>query len=181
MKNIKFSSNTKNEKLFKNTYWGNFELSKENNKYEDFEQIFKNRDLFVDEYKIVKNTEKKQRFICEYLKHLEKTQKMDHTEVYIDSDGKYIIVNSPYGEEKQIKGFEMIYKLYASSATTYIKKITKEEMKNEIGGKTQKEFMKDFIEKEKGKIYTCEICKGTYSYFNKSTHIRTKRHLKFIE
>ena len=42
---------------------------------------------------------------------------------------------------------------------------------------------KKFIEENKDKIkekIECVICKGSYTYFNKSKHNKTKRHLKFI-
>lgn len=181
MKNIKFSDNTQNAKLFKNTYWGQFEIGNEHNKFEDFEQIFKNRDIFVNEYNIVKNTEKKTNLINDYLKYLDsQILNFDHSEVYKNIDGQYVIVISPYNIGQELEGFIKIYELYNNEATTYVKKITKEEMKNEMSKKTQKEFMKEFIERQKDKKYTCELCKGSYTYFNKSTHIKTKRHLKFI-
>jgi len=42
---------------------------------------------------------------------------------------------------------------------------------------------KKFIENNKDKIkekIECNICKGSYTYFNKSKHNKTKRHVKFI-
>ena len=42
-----------------------------------------------------------------------------------------------------------------------------------------KKFIEDNKDKIKQKI-ECVICKGSYTYFNKSKHNKTKRHLKFI-
>jgi len=31
------------------------------------------------------------------------------------------------------------------------------------------------------KKFTCELCGGKYTYFNKSHHLKTKKHLKTVE
>jgi len=51
-----------------------------------------------------------------------------------------------------------------------------EEIKKE--SRTRK-FINSKGESLKQKI-TCELCKGTYTYFNKSHHYSTKRHKMFI-
>lgn len=33
---------------------------------------------------------------------------------------------------------------------------------------------------ERSKNLDCEICRGSYNYYSKSRHIRSKRHLKFL-
>jgi len=46
-----------------------------------------------------------------------------------------------------------------------------------------KKYLKKFIEKNKDEInkkITCPICFSTYSYFNKSKHFKTKRHLTLL-
>lgn len=48
----------------------------------------------------------------------------------------------------------------------------------------KKNYIKKFIEKNKERIKEkteCPICYSTYTYFNKSKHIKTKRHLKCLE
>lgn len=40
---------------------------------------------------------------------------------------------------------------------------------------------KKFMEKVKGIKYECEVCKGKYSYYAKSEHNKTKKHLKALE
>ena len=47
----------------------------------------------------------------------------------------------------------------------------------------QKKYNQTFMEKHKEKLRVknqCFLCKGEYSYYNKSKHNKTKRHLKFI-
>lgn len=44
----------------------------------------------------------------------------------------------------------------------------------------QKQYNKNFCEKHKGRIRTkttCDVCCGTYTYFNKSKHLKTQKHL----
>jgi len=45
-------------------------------------------------------------------------------------------------------------------------------------------YVRKFIEKNKDVINNkieCPICYSTYTYFNKSKHLKTKRHLKMLE
>jgi hypothetical protein len=45
--------------------------------------------------------------------------------------------------------------------------------------KYNKVYYKKFIEKNKDKIHekiTCEVCSGKYTYFNKSRHLKSKKH-----
>jgi hypothetical protein len=47
----------------------------------------------------------------------------------------------------------------------------------------KKNYVRKFIEKNKTKISEkniCPICYSTYTYFNKSKHIKTKRHLTMV-
>lgn len=49
----------------------------------------------------------------------------------------------------------------------------------EVIKKTQKEYRNVFNEKNKERIeqqQKCELCGGTYTYFNKSKHNKTKLH-----
>lgn len=183
MENKKFSEITENKKMYNNTYWGQFKLDETHNKYEDFKEIFENRNKFINDYNIVKNVKKSLKNIEKYIKHLENNKiRLDHVECYLDKNGNYIFVNSPYtSDETLIKGFDKIYKLYANEAITFIKITSKEEIKNEMKvNKTKKEIMKDFYNKHL-ETYTCEICLGKYKYFNKYHHLKTGRHLKFLE
>lgn len=52
---------------------------------------------------------------------------------------------------------------------------------NETKKLKNKGYLKKFIAKNKDKInekIECPICYSTYSYFNKSKHYKTKRHIK---
>ena len=47
----------------------------------------------------------------------------------------------------------------------------------------QNKYNKTFIEKNMEKIHTkhvCEVCCGSYTYFNKSKHLRSKKHLDLL-
>lgn len=48
---------------------------------------------------------------------------------------------------------------------------------------TSTKYVKKFKENNKEKIkekITCDVCLSTYTYFNKYTHFKTKRHLTFL-
>ena len=45
--------------------------------------------------------------------------------------------------------------------------------------KAQQKYYKNFTEKNKDKIiekHTCEACGGSYTYFNKTKHNKSKKH-----
>jgi hypothetical protein len=47
----------------------------------------------------------------------------------------------------------------------------------------QKKYNRKFCETHSEKIHAkteCEICGGSFTYFNKSKHLKTQRHLKMI-
>lgn len=47
----------------------------------------------------------------------------------------------------------------------------------------QKEYNKRFNQKNKEKVkmkHICDICLGSYTYFNKSKHFKSLRHLAFV-
>jgi len=49
--------------------------------------------------------------------------------------------------------------------------------------KCSKDYYNTFIEKNKDKIntqITCDVCFGTYTYFNRHKHNNTKRHIKCL-
>ena len=63
-----------------------------------------------------------------------------------------------------------------------IKKRGRGRPKNEIKKKSV-EYVRDFINKNKEKInesIKCEICGGSYSYFNKSRHQKSDKHIKYV-
>lgn len=47
-----------------------------------------------------------------------------------------------------------------------------------------KEYMNNFVKKNENKIKEssiCEVCGGSYKYFNKSHHKRSAKHLKILQ
>lgn len=178
-----FYQNAKYLKFFSPTYWSRFKIDTINNKLEYFDELFDNRNNFIEEYDINKKYGKKTKLINDYLEFLkEKKIVLDHVEVFQDKNKNFIIINSPYGKDCEIEGFQKIYKLYSDDVQTFVKKITKDEIKNEMGkkNKSQKEMMKKFYNCHK-ETKECEICHGSYQYFNKYHHIKTERHKKFVK
>lgn len=51
---------------------------------------------------------------------------------------------------------------------------------NEQLKKTQTDYNKKFMDKEKDKKYKCDICEREFSYYAKSKHLKTKYH-KFAQ
>ena len=106
---------TKYPLLYKKTYWGKIN-------YEDnLKNIIRNRNIFIENLSIIKYLTKVPQYISnEYVKY----DFIDHVEVYLTSDKKYIIISSPYNESKKeyykyrwIK----INRLYNNSAHTWMK------------------------------------------------------------
>ena len=44
--------------------------------------------------------------------------------------------------------------------------------------KTNKDYSKKFYEKNKDIEIQCKICAGTYRYYNKSRHVKSKKHVQ---
>ena len=123
---------TKYPKVFENTWWGQsvYDIPEKN--------IIENRNLFVEEFNILK----KKTFLKKLNNFgwLEKddSRSFDHNESYIDKEGNYILITSPYMviHDGQInrpevfkflteKGFVVYDRLYNNNATTFIKKVKK--------------------------------------------------------
>jgi len=48
----------------------------------------------------------------------------------------------------------------------------------------QREYNRRFIEKNAERIHTktvCDVCCGSYTYFNKSKHLKSARHIRLVE
>lgn len=59
-----------------------------------------------------------------------------------------------------------------------IKKVSKEKSKYD-----QNKYNKNFLEKNRNKIkekVLCDICCGSYTYFNKSKHLNSKKHQNIV-
>jgi hypothetical protein len=56
--------------------------------------------------------------------------------------------------------------------------------KTKFGQYNNKEYYKNFKEKNQDKIHQvnyCNLCQGKYSYFNKSHHNNSRKHIKAFE
>lgn len=125
-----FYKQTKYPNIFKNTYWGGFDLDDHNNMHE----IFNNRNQFIQDFKIkkintsLKNTAK----VNEILSCLPNSNGIDHLEIYEDIDKNIIVVLSPYMDINSNDvlmmntfGFKNIYQLYFKDAISFVMKIQK--------------------------------------------------------
>jgi hypothetical protein len=64
------------------------------------------------------------------------------------------------------------------------KKLVKKEYKGKTYFYDQNKYNKTFYEKHKNDVnakITCECCGGTYSYYNKTKHIKSKKHIFHVE
>lgn len=128
---IKLGNKTNYPKIFL-CYWANMGYSNE------YDEIIENRNNFIEQYNIKKIANHKLKFIQNFKLDLYRSANsslFDHLEIYQDNNDKYVILNSPYGEqnEKLINAdWEVINPLYSQSATTYIKILNKADM-NKMG------------------------------------------------
>lgn len=115
--------------IFKNVYWGHFKEPIEKN-------IIENRNNFIKEFDIIKKKDLTKKLDNFGWEESDNDRMFDHRECYIDKNGNYILIISPYavinqGEIRRSdiylsliqKGFIVYDRLYANSATTFIKKI----------------------------------------------------------
>lgn len=114
---------TKYPKIYSKSYWGNFLLSKIHmylkNRF-NTKQMIHNRNLFVEQYNIVKYKKPRRNFENE-IAHYRYT---DHNEYYQDKDGNYLHVfsNHPCKDHMRLyDDYTIIYPLYAENQTTFIK------------------------------------------------------------
>lgn len=124
----KYYELTKYPNIFKNTYWGDFFINNCNND----NNIFTNRNEFVEKYNIKKNVSISDipNYIYKEFENLGSAR--DHIECYLTNDNKYILVSSPYNNYNNNiyhdNGFLSYEKLY-NSAYTYIKIINNKSKK----------------------------------------------------
>ena len=89
MKNYKL---TKYPLLYRRTYWGKIDYE------ETYKNIIMNRNIFIENLNIKKYLTKIPKYISnEYINY----DFIDHVEVYLTNDKKYIIISSPYNEYKE--------------------------------------------------------------------------------
>ena len=124
-----YSDYTKYPNIFKNVYWGNFEMndtSEASTRRENFQEICTNRNRFVEEYNIIKQYSKPATKVRE--KILDDLYPWcRHIEYYKTNDKKTIVVFSKFVEKDNEhkaylnKGYEHIYPIYAKDQNTYVK------------------------------------------------------------
>ena len=115
-----YADQTAYPKIFSKVYWGWSEMSEQ---LEDI--IVSNRNRFITDFDIVRYKSKSK--IPAYIDIIINPSYIDHSEVYHNTDGDYVIISSPYGshkaEEHLEKGWTEIYPIYATHARTFIKKV----------------------------------------------------------
>jgi len=144
-------------KIFEHCYWGNFGYDTVN------EDILDNRIKFLNEYKIVKAANGKYpQYVLQWAhhgliglshwEHVNHNGLLDHSEEYIDEDGNFIFVFSPYGDsikcydsrENSIDlintaGWELLeYNIYSNQALTFVLRVDKKEIKVKIDEERRK-------------------------------------------
>lgn len=173
---MSYSSKTEYNKIFENTYWGKFSLQgRKEEDIKELEEVVKNRNQFVKDYDIKKIVLKKPVKLREYITNMEKSNVLDHVEVYEQNNNNYLILNSPYDpDEKKVPDMEKVYKLY-NHAKSFIKIVKRDELKRN----NKKDYMNAFYgrhqELKKNDII-CDVCGLPYKYFNKTKHLKTKLH-----
>jgi|SaaInlStandDraft_7_1057024.scaffolds.fasta_scaffold54300_2 hypothetical protein len=121
------SSITNHDKLYKDTYWGNFGSDCESCSL----QIIQNRDDFATNYKLKKYVESMPQYIqSEFLKQ---GCSFDHGECYTTMNDTYVIISNPYcceDEEYVRLGWIPYNNLYSNFTCTYVKEIPMRTKKN---------------------------------------------------
>ena len=116
---MRYYNNTNYPNIFKETYWGNFDL--ETTDLLSMKNIFYSRNKFVDDFKIKKSTRKYPQWVENEKSHRD----FDHVEVYKDIHNQYVIIFSNYhskiDEIANNHKFKKYSPLYRDDATTYIK------------------------------------------------------------
>ncbi|MCH8486856.1 MAG: hypothetical protein LAT75_08320 [Candidatus Cyclonatronum sp.] len=107
----RYSDLTKYPKLFKNSYWGSFQVDKDPPEKE----IVSNRNRFSEEYELIS-------FICSERPKVG-SKLFDHCELYKSKNG-FTFITSPYDEnsnDAERFGLTKYLKLYHPASNTYIK------------------------------------------------------------
>ncbi len=117
-------------KLFKRTYWGNFQTEHEE---EDHSIFFKHRNDFVRLFNITRQVTLIPQYVNQHLQMLrdQKMRLVDHVECYYTREKYYVLVVNPYCEPGQVDyeqrveaaakvGFQRYKTIYNSGTTTFI-------------------------------------------------------------
>lgn len=161
-----FYEYTKYPKIYKKTYWGQFETIKDPLYCNVDFNIINNRNEFVEEF----NIDRKCKFTKKFFKNNAKFKDymsnepsvFDHIEAYRDKNNHYVIVVSPYGRCDDFLydlGFTRLYNLYSHSSCSYVICLDKNTKYDQFQHRF-KDFIHDFNEYEEDKN-NCNHCNGT--------------------
>ncbi len=130
-----YAEMTNYPKIYNCTYWGRFKWGKhcESQKEEErMQEVIKNRNRFIDDCGIKKVLpySKQTKKLTAYVEWLKTRNQIDHLEIYLDKHNDYVLINSPYGNsDDQVPDMQKFYTMY-NDATTFVKILPKEELKN---------------------------------------------------
>lgn len=121
-----YSTLTKYPSIFDNCYWGNF-TAENAGAVEHLAALLNNRNAFVERNNVVKRVSRNDE--PEYVKRAYATSlRLDHVELYRDSNKNWLVINSPYGAGSDVSvaafvaaGWTKIDDLYGAGATTFMK------------------------------------------------------------
>jgi len=111
-----FAECTHHPSIFKDTYWGRFKLDDSDG---DIFPMFLNRNKIARKFKLKRSVPKPN--LKPYI---------DHSELYLNYDGHYVMLCSPYENSTDIdwlqrNGFKETIKIYAPNARTFYMKFYK--------------------------------------------------------
>ena len=124
-----YSTLTKYPSIFDNCYWGNF-TAENAGAVEHLAALLNNRNAFVERNNVVKRVSREDE--PEYVKRAYATSlRLDHVELYRDSNKNWLVINSPYGAHSDASvaafvaaGWTKIDDLYGGGATTFMKVVS---------------------------------------------------------
>lgn len=115
-----YADKTAYPKIFGKVYWG---WRKDLDRLENI--IISNRNSFITDFDIASCKSKSK--IPGYINDIIRTSYLDHSEIYHNKDGDYLIISSPCGtleaEEHLGNGWTEIYPIYATPLRTFMKKV----------------------------------------------------------
>jgi hypothetical protein len=137
-----FYEATNYPKIYIRTYWGAFN-TKDNNRRTNIQQIYENRNNFIQQENIKGVPNGSIQCYSRYKANLFRLPRtldciyscsFDHVELYLTNDNNIVIINSPYQADEHFlfkNGWENYNEMYFSGVKTYIKRISKEQLKME--------------------------------------------------
>jgi hypothetical protein len=132
---VTYADQTAYSSIFNKVHWGHNDSTNQC----PGDDIISNRNRFIIEYDIAK-VSKAPKYILD--KIYNSTERyVDHVEIYDARDGNYVIISSPYEPSRHSngllkseihlqKGWTEIYKIYASDACTFMKRVQKRRRNN---------------------------------------------------